>query len=80
MDIVEAATRGDIVLLLAIGVVVLGGAVSFLFHLIIKELRARVDRAESLTDKANDTNDKMADAFGRLEDTTRAAVEELRRR
>ena len=67
MDLIDAAVRGDIVLLLAVIVVALAGSVTFLFHLIVKELRARVSRAESLTDK-------MVDTFDRLEEATTTAV------
>ena len=67
MDLIDAAVRGDIVLLLAVIVVTLGGAVTFLFSLIIKELRARVTRAESLTDK-------MVETFDGLEEATKTAV------
>ncbi len=66
-DIIDAATKGDIALLLAAIVVILGGAVSFLFSLIVKELRARVTRAESLTDR-------MVDTFDGLEKATSTAV------
>lgn len=73
LDVIDAAVQRDIVLLLAIIVVILGGAVAFLFGLIIKEMRGRTQRAEGLTDEANDLNDKLADTF-------RAALEELRKR
>ena len=67
MDLIEAATSGNIVLLLAVIVTLLGGAVVFLFHLIVKELRARVTRAEGLTDK-------MVETFDGLEEATKTAV------
>jgi gas vesicle protein len=67
MDIIDAATKGDIALLLAAIVVILGGAVSFLFSLIVKEMRGRVTRAESLTDK-------MMETFDGLEEATKMAV------
>ena len=67
MDVIEAATSGNIVLLLAVIVTLLGGAVVFLFHLIVKELRARVTRAEGLTDK-------MVETFDGLEEATKTAV------
>ena len=66
-EIVKAATSGDIMHLLAVIVTLLGGAVVFLFHLIVKELRARVTRAEGLTDK-------MVETFDGLEDATKTAV------
>ena len=66
-DIIKAATSGDIVLLLAIIVVILGGVVGTLFWLLIKEMRGRVTRAEELTDRANDL-------FDRLETSTNTAV------
>ena len=67
MDLIDAAVRGDIVLLLAVIVVALAGSVTFLFTLIVKELRARVTRAESLTDT-------MVETFDGLEEATRTAV------
>ena len=67
MEIIDAAVRGDIVLLLAVIVVTLAGSVTFLFTLIVKELRARVARAESLTDT-------MVDTFDGLEEATKTAV------
>ena len=67
MDLIDAAVRGDIVLLLAVIVVALAGSVTFLFSLIVKELRARVARAESLTDT-------MVDTFDGLEEATKTAV------
>jgi hypothetical protein len=67
MEIIDAAVRGDIVLLLAVIVVALAGSVTFLFTLIVKELRGRVTRAESLTDK-------MVETFDGLEEATKTAV------
>ena len=66
-EIIDAAVRGDILLLLAVIVVALAGSVTFLFHLIVKELRSRVSRAESLTDK-------MVETFDGLEEATKTAV------
>lgn len=66
-EIVKAAVSGDIVLLLAVIVTLLGGAVVFLFTLIVKELRARVTRAEGLTDR-------MVETFDGLEEATKTAV------
>ena len=66
-EIVKAATSGGIVHLLAVIVTLLGGAVVFLFHLIVKELRARVTRAEGLTDR-------MVETFDGLEEATKTAV------
>lgn len=67
MDLIDAAAKSDIAHVLAIGLVTLAGAVSFLFNLIIKELRARVTRAESLTDT-------MVETFDGLEEATKIAV------
>ena len=67
MDIIEAVKSGDIALLLGTIVIVLGGAVAFLFRLIVAELRARVLRAEGLTDRA-------LEAFDGLEEATEMAV------
>ena len=66
-EIVDAATSGNMTLLLAVIVSALAGAVVFLFHLIVKELRGRVTRAESLTDR-------MVDTFDGLEEATKTAV------
>lgn len=67
MEIIDAALQRDIVLLLAVIVVALAGTVTGLFWLIVKELRARVTRAESLTDK-------MVETFDGLEEATKTAV------
>ena len=67
MDLVDAAVQRDIVLLLAVIVVTLGGVVSVLFWLLVKEKTARVTRAESLTDR-------MGDLFDKLETSTSTAV------
>ena len=72
-DLVDAAARGDMVVLLAIIVVALASVVGFLFKLVIDEMRGRTKRAEHLTDEANELNDKLSDTF-------RAALDELRRR
>ena len=71
MDLIDAATRGNLVLVLAIAVVALSGAVAYLFRLVVKELHDRVKRAEHLTDLANAANDKLAELF-------EAALHELR--
>ena len=73
MDIVDAAARGDLVLVLAIGLVTLAGAVGYLFRLILKVSDDRRKREEGLTDKA-------IDAFDKLAATTEAALDELRKR
>jgi CHASE3 domain sensor protein len=67
MDVIDAAVQRDIVLLLAVIVVILGGVVALLFWLIVKEFRARITRAEGLTDRA-------IDAFDGLETATTTAV------
>lgn len=72
-DLVDAAARGDLVLVLAIALVTLAGVIGFLFKLVVDEMRDRRKRAEQLTDTANNLNDKLADKFG-------AALEELRKR
>ena len=80
MDLIDAATAGNLNLVLAIIVVALAGAVVYLFKLVLDELRKGRDRAEKLTDVANETNSKFADTFDRLADTTEAALNELRNR
>ena len=65
--IIDAAAKGDVAHLLAAAVVLLGGAVGFLFREVVKELRARVTRAETLTDR-------MVDTFDGLEAATKTAV------
>ena len=60
--IIDAAAKGDVALLLAAITVILGGAVGFMFNVIVKELRARVERAESLTDRAINTFDGLEKA------------------
>ena len=67
MDLIDAAVRGDLVVLLAVIVVALAGTVTFLFRLIVKEYQDRVKRAEILTDKA-------LESFDGLEKATNTAV------
>ena len=62
MDVIDAAARGDLVVLLAVIVTALAGAVTFLFRLIVKELQDRVKRAENLTDKALESFDGLEKA------------------
>ena len=78
-DLIDAATAGNLNLVLAIIVVALSGAVGYLFKLVVDELRKGRERAEKLTDQANVTNAKFADTFDRLADTTEAALNELRK-
>ena len=94
MDLVDAATKGDIALVLAIGLVTLAGAVAFLFRTIIKVYQERVDRAEKLTDKMVDTFDGLekatntavavardnAEIAKQAADATKIALDELRRK
>ena len=80
MDLIDAATAGNLNLVLAIIVVALAGTVGYLFKLVVDELRKGRERAEKLTDQANATNSKFADTFDRLADTTEAALKELRNR
>ena len=94
MDIVDAAARGDLVLVLAIGLTILGSVVGVLFWLLIKEMRSRVTRAESLTDRMVDTYDKLeaatttavavardnADVAKKAADLAQHSLDDLRRR
>ena len=87
MDIIDAATRGDIAVLLAIGLVTLAGAVAFLFRTILKVYSERVKRAEDLTDRMVETFDSLeaatttAVAVARDNaDVAKQALDELRRR
>ena len=94
MDLVEAAVRGDLVLLLAIIVVTLGGAVSFLFKLLLAEKTARVKRSEDLFEQQGKLFDELsanfevavsvardnADVAKRAADLAQATLDELRRR
>lgn len=73
MDLIDAAARGDMVVLLAVIVVTLAGAVGYLFRLILRVADERRKREEGLTDKA-------IAAFDKLADTTEAALDELRKR
>lgn len=70
-EFIDAAARGDVVILLALIVVALAGAVGYLFRLVVSDLKDRVQRAERLTDLANAANDKLAALF-------EAALNELR--
>ena len=94
MDIVDAATKGDLALVLAIGLVTLAGAVAFLFRTIIKVYQERVDRAEKLTDRMVDTFDGLekatntavavardnAEIAAKAAESTKIALDELRRK
>ena len=94
MDLVEAATKGDLALVLAIGIVALAGAVAFLFRTILKVYEERVKRAEKLTDKMVDTFDGLekatstavavardnAEIAKQAADATKIALDELRRK
>lgn len=67
MDVIDAAAKGDLALVLAIGLVTFGGAIAFLFRTILKIYGERVERAEKLTDR-------MVKAFDGLEEATQTAV------
>jgi NADH:ubiquinone oxidoreductase subunit 6 (subunit J) len=77
-DIVDAA-QGGVVILLATIVTILVGAVGFLFRLVVKMQDERIKRSEDLTDRANETNDKMAEAFAGLKEVWKSALDELRK-
>ena len=94
MDLIDAATQGQLAMVLAIGLVTLAGAVAFLFRTIIKVYQERVDRAEKLTDKMVDTFDGLekatntavavardnAEIAKQAADATKIALDELRRK
>ena len=94
MDLIDAAVRGDLVLLLAIIVVTLGGAVATLFWLLIKEKDARVKRSEKQFEDQGELFDRLESKFGiaisvaqdnaqvakRAADLAQATLDELRRR
>ena len=80
MDLIDAATKGDITVLLAVIVVILGGTVASLFWLLIKEMRERVKRAEALTDRANENFDGLEEATKTAVGIAQATLDELRRR
>ena len=94
MDVIDAAARGDLVVLLVVIVTALAGAVTFLFRLIIKELQDRVKRAENLTDKALESFDGLeratttavavardnADIAKKAADLAQNSLDELRKR
>ena len=64
MDIIDAAVRGDIVLLLAVIVVALAGVVGFLFKLLLAEKTARVKRSEELFESQGKLFDNLEEKFG----------------
>lgn len=66
-DFIDASVRGDVFLILAIGIVTLATAVGFLFRTVLKVYEERVKRAEKLTDK-------MVETFDGLETATQTAV------
>jgi hypothetical protein len=63
MDLVDAASTGQITIVLATIVVSLAAIIGFLFSLIVKELRGRAERAEKLTDTTTVLLDKAVDGF-----------------
>ena len=80
MEIIDAATSGNMVLLLAVIVVILGGLVSVLGVVIFREMKARIARAESLTDAMVEAFDDLGPATKHSADVAQAALDELRRR
>ena len=80
MDIIDAATKGELAVVLAIGLVTLAGAVAFLFRTILKVYSERVARAESLTDRMVETFDKLEESTTTAVAVARDAIDELRRR
>lgn len=80
MDLVDAATKGDIALVLAIGLVTLAGAVAILFRTIIKVYQERVERSEKLTDRMVDTFDGLEEATKTAVAVARDSLDELKRR
>ena len=94
MDLIEAATSGNIVLLLAVIVLALAGAVGLLFRLLIAEKTARVKRAEEQFDKQGQLFDELsenfevavaiardnADVAKKASDLAQASLDELRKR
>lgn len=67
MDLLDAVKSGEIALVLGVIVVILAGAVAYLFKLVVDEMRNRRIRAEELTDRA-------MDLFDSLEESTKTAV------
>ena len=94
MDFIDAATSGNIVLLLAVIVLALAGAVGLLFRLLIAEKTARVKRAEEQFDKQGQLFDELsenfevavaiardnADVAKKASDLAQASLDELRKR
>lgn len=79
MDIVDAAVSGDIVLLLAAMVVILGGVISVLAVVVYREMRGRIERSEGLTDAMVAAFDDLGPATQKAADVAQAALDELRR-
>lgn len=77
-QIIDAATSGNVVLLLAIIVIVLGSVVGTLAVVIYRELRSRITRAERLTDKMVEAFDALGPATKHAAEVSEAALEELR--
>ncbi len=78
-EVISAAAKGDIVLLLAVGVVTLSGIVGYLFKKLVDELTHRANRAEVLVDGMRESYDTLAAATDKAADVAQAALEELRR-
>lgn len=73
MDLPEAVKSGEIAVVLAVIVMALAGVVTFLFKMIVDELKRSRDRAEAIT------KESLA-AFDKLYLITQAALDELRKR
>ncbi len=78
MDVIEAAASGNIALLLAAIVVILGGVVSTVAVVLFRELKARITRAELLTDAMVRAFDDLGPATKHSADVSQAALDELR--
>lgn len=78
MDVIDAATSGNIVLLLAVIVVILGGVVATLAVVVYREMKARIERAEKLTDSMVKAFDALGPATKHAAEVSQAALGELR--
>lgn len=80
MDVIDAAAKGDLAVVLAIGLVALAGAVTFLFRTVVKVYQERVARAESLTDRMVETFDGLEEATKTAVAVARDSLDELKRK
>ena len=62
-----------------VAIALLSFALVWLFRLLLKEMRARIERAESLVDKLTPSLDRLSEAQETSNQITQALLDEVRR-